>query len=175
MRIALISDIHGNHIALEKVLDEISTSSIDQIICLGDIITLGPDPRSVIQQLSALECNFIMGNHDEFMIDPELIHTYTEIPIIVDAVKWSRDQLTENDLEFFKNFKRKINTNLNTEKSFLFYHGSPNSNMEDILPEPASADHHYRHDDDDRHRRAGGFIVAPGGAHDSPPFFAPRT
>ena len=134
MKIALISDIHGNHIALEKVLNEIKASRVDHIICLGDVATLGPEPGSVIQQLSDCDCRFIMGNHDEFMIDPDLIHTYTEIPIIVDAVKWTRDQLTEDDIEFIKKFEKKINTNLNSEKSFLFYHGSPQSNMEDILP-----------------------------------------
>ena len=41
MRIALISDIHGNELALRAVLDDIRTTGADQTVCLGDVATLG--------------------------------------------------------------------------------------------------------------------------------------
>jgi predicted phosphodiesterase len=43
MRLALISDIHGNNVALEAVLAAISTRAIAQVICLGDVASTGPE------------------------------------------------------------------------------------------------------------------------------------
>lgn len=43
MRLALISDIHGNNVALEAVLTAISTRAITQVICLGDVASTGPE------------------------------------------------------------------------------------------------------------------------------------
>ena len=42
MRIAIISDIHGNAVALEAVLNDLKTESIDHIVCLGDTVSDGP-------------------------------------------------------------------------------------------------------------------------------------
>ena len=44
MRIAIISDIHGNSVALEAVLDDFKTEHMDRIVCLGDVISGGPHP-----------------------------------------------------------------------------------------------------------------------------------
>jgi predicted phosphodiesterase len=48
-RIALISDIHANEVALRAVLAEIRRTGVDQVICLGDVATLGPRPNAVIE------------------------------------------------------------------------------------------------------------------------------
>ena len=45
MRIALISDIHANEVALNAVLKEIDRSGVDRIVCLGDITTLSTVPE----------------------------------------------------------------------------------------------------------------------------------
>ena len=47
MRIAIISDIHGNCVALESVLNDLKSEHTNRIICLGDIATDGPQPREV--------------------------------------------------------------------------------------------------------------------------------
>lgn len=51
MKIALISDIHGNEQALDAVLLDIKQQSIDYVVCLGDIVTLGPSPKEVIKKI----------------------------------------------------------------------------------------------------------------------------
>jgi len=43
-RIALISDVHGNTIALETVLSDIRRRGIERVFCLGDLVGKGPDP-----------------------------------------------------------------------------------------------------------------------------------
>ena len=88
MRIAVISDMHANEAALKSVLKDIELHGADQIICLGDVTTLGPRPVSVLETLQDLNCHCILGNHDAFMIDPESIHSYTENPVVVEAVSW---------------------------------------------------------------------------------------
>jgi predicted phosphodiesterase len=70
MRIALISDIHGNEVALEAVLKDIKKAGVDQIACLGDVVALGPLPVAVLQMIQDLDCPCVLGNHDAFMIDP---------------------------------------------------------------------------------------------------------
>src|SRR6267378_5741905 len=82
-RIALISDIHASEVALRAVLAEIRRTGVDQVICLGDVATLGPRPNAVIEILGELGCRCIMGNHDEFLIDAELVHTYTAASQVV--------------------------------------------------------------------------------------------
>jgi predicted phosphodiesterase len=133
MRIALISDIHGNEVALSAVLDDINQNRVDEIICLGDVATLGPHPGAIIQVLQELKCKCIKGNHDDFLINPDLIHEYTEVPIILEAVDWCRDQLSTENLDFIRSFQPTFEISLGIESSLFLFHGSPNSNMENIL------------------------------------------
>jgi len=86
MKIALISDVHGHHTALRAVLDDIEREGVSEIVFLGDLATLGPQPRETVQLLRSLNCPCIMGNHDEFMLRPELVETYTSAPPVVAAI-----------------------------------------------------------------------------------------
>jgi predicted phosphodiesterase len=106
---------------------------VDQVICLGDVATLGPRPRAIIQMLRDLRCACILGNHDAFMLDPALIHTYTEIPIVVEAVDWCRQQLAKEDLDFLRTFKLGLDITVDADSTILLFHGSPRSHMEDML------------------------------------------
>jgi len=63
--IAIITDIHGNAPALEAVLKEISGRGIPQIVCLGDVVGIGPDSNRVFELLLAQEhISYVSGNHD---------------------------------------------------------------------------------------------------------------
>src|SRR5690348_61501 len=85
-RVALISDIHSNEVALRAVVADIRRTGVDQIICLGDVANLGPAPNAVIEILAGLECPCIMGNHDEFLLDPSLVRAYNDAPRIIASV-----------------------------------------------------------------------------------------
>jgi len=138
MRIALISDLHGSEFALNAVLADIARTGVDQIVCLGDVATLGPRPREVLGRLAELGCICILGNHDEFMLDERLIRSYSEVPIIVEAVDWCRAQLTAADLTFIASFTRRIELKLNNSGNLLLFHGTPDSNMTDLLATTAA-------------------------------------
>lgn len=65
MRIAIISDIHGNLIALDAVLQDLNEQPpVDQLIVAGDLCLNGPCPRQVIERVQALHCPVIQGNTD---------------------------------------------------------------------------------------------------------------
>ena len=133
MRIGLISDIHGNDVSFRAVMRDLERVGVDRIVCLGDVATLGPKPNEIIDALRDLECPCILGNHDEFLLEPELIHTYTELPVIIEAVDWCRSQLTEDNLSYLRTFRSTMEIPLEDGSTFLLYHGSPRSNMHDVL------------------------------------------
>ena len=133
MRIALISDIHGNEIALRAVLADIGRARVDEIVCLGDVATLGPRPGAVIEILRESGCACIMGNHDEFLIEPALVDTYTGQTPVTEAVEWCRGELGREDLDSVRGFERTRQIRLDDRSTLLVFHGSPRSHMDDIL------------------------------------------
>lgn len=70
MKLAVITDIHGNEPALKAVLQEIDTrGDIEEIWCLGDMIAMGPDSNEVLDLLFARpDVQMITGNHDEAIL-----------------------------------------------------------------------------------------------------------
>ena len=89
MRIALISDIHGHYGALEAVLIDIARQPIDATICLGDVATIGPQPKQVLSKLKQLECMCVLGNHDAALLQPEAASQYRIAPQLI----WEQTQL----------------------------------------------------------------------------------
>ena len=72
MKIALFSDIHANLPALMAVLEDMEARSVDQIYCLGDLVSYAPFPNEVIAEIRKRHIPCIAGNHDERIgFDPE--------------------------------------------------------------------------------------------------------
>ncbi len=133
MRVALISDLHGNEVALDAVLDDIARVGVDRVVCLGDTATLGPRPKYVLQRLRELGCICIMGNHDEFLLDEKLIERYSEAPIIRQSVDWCRAELSAAELDIVRTFRPHAELPLDGGASLFLFHGTPRSHMEDLL------------------------------------------
>ena len=132
MRVALVSDLHANLLGLEAVAADARRAGVDRVVCLGDVATLGPHPREILERVRDLADTFVLGNHDEFLLDPQLVHGYAQAPVIVDAVDWCRAQLDQPLLDFVRGFVREAVIDLDGASLHLF-HGSPRSNMEDLL------------------------------------------
>lgn len=140
MRVALVSDIHANEIALEAVLDDAKRFGIDTIVCLGDTATLGPKPNEVLDRLIDLGCPCILGNHDEFILNRELVARYTDARPVVDSIEWCRARMSESDLRFIRSFVSTLELDLGGGVTLFAFHGSPRSHMENLLAEtPAEA------------------------------------
>lgn len=135
MRVALISDIHGNLISLEAVLADIEHNQIDQIICLGDVATLGPQPRETIARLRQIpNITFIMGNHDTYLLNLQAAQQYTDATWFLNKIKWCRQQLPDTDMAFIRTFLPHYKLPLPNEMQLFCFHGSPQSNTDILLP-----------------------------------------
>ena len=138
MRIAIISDIHGNNVAFDAVLADIKRQNIDQTVCLGDAIQGGSQPAEVVQNLRALGCPVVMGNADAWLLSG--IETGDEgIPSerlkkMGEIRQWSLAQLTDDDRAFISNFQPTITILIEESLNLLCFHGSPVSFDDVILP-----------------------------------------
>ena len=145
MRIAIISDIHGNYTAYQAVLADIKSQNIDRIVCLGDIITLGPQPIEVLNALRELNCIFIKGNHDAAILDPERAEEFEITEYLIPDLYWCRDQLTNADLKLIETFEATHEIVLPNGVVVLFFHGSPLSSIDIIqaTTEPKLLDKYF--------------------------------
>jgi predicted phosphodiesterase len=134
MRIALLSDIHGNLIALETVLRELAQETIDQIVCLGDVGALGPQPREVVEHLRQLGCPVVLGNTDAWLLNPPVAtHASSENQRIMYAINaWCAQQLSSTDRAYVQTFLPTLELPLDEGRTMLGYHGSPRS-FDDVI------------------------------------------
>jgi len=132
MRIAFISDIHGNFTAFQSVLADINSQNIDQIVCLGDTVTMGPQPVEVLNILREMDCLFIKGNHDSAVLDPESAAEYEITNYLIPDLYWCREQLTLDDLKFIDSFIPMQEIKLLNGVNILAFHGSPLSSIDII-------------------------------------------
>jgi predicted phosphodiesterase len=137
MRVAIIADIHGNLQALEAVLAEIAAEPVDRIVCLGDVVSFGPQPREVIARLRALGCPVVVGNADAEVFDPRPSDgdVTDEGQHFIDMNRWTRGLLSEDELAYLRGFQPTVMVELGGGKTLLCYHGSPRSFNDRILPE----------------------------------------
>lgn len=141
MRIALISDIHGNLVALEAILAEIAGQHIEHILCLGDVAAFGPQPLQVLARLQTLGCPVVMGNTDAELLNPQLLQPATgPTNRSQDIQRWGAQQLSEADKTYISSFQATISYPLAHGKTLLAYHGSPRSLRERLLPTTSEED-----------------------------------
>jgi predicted phosphodiesterase len=137
MKIVVISDIHGNAFALDKVLADLQDEAYDYIVCLGDAIQGGPQPAETVALLRQIGCPIVMGNADAWLLTGvETGEPITgERKIKLDAIRdWSLSRLSETDRSFIAGFQSTVEIPLDDGRSLLCFHGSPNSFDEIILP-----------------------------------------
>ena len=87
---AIVSDIHSNLEAMKVVLDDLLSKNISDIICLGDIIGYGPNPRECIDLATAFRVS-LLGNHEEALMEELRTHGFN--PKATGAREWTYAQL----------------------------------------------------------------------------------
>jgi predicted phosphodiesterase len=133
LTIALIADIHGNLAALEAVLEALTQEQPNQIICLGDVAAMGPQPHEVLDRLRALGCPMVMGNADAELLDPASMEaTNDDARRFADITHWGAAQLDDADRDFINSFRPTVELSLGSGGSLLCCHGSPRS-YDDII------------------------------------------
>lgn len=132
MKVALISDTHGNLPALEAALADIRLQGADQIVFLGDAATLGPHPKETLDLIRTLDCVCIMGNHDAALLDLARAADFQIGAPLFPALAWGHDLLAETDFDFLRSFLPTYELDLGII-SLLCFHGSPRSNIDMVL------------------------------------------
>ncbi|MFB5660940.1 metallophosphoesterase family protein [Alteribacillus sp. HJP-4] len=123
MKIAIISDIHGNKTALEAVLRDMSAREIERIFCLGDLVGKGPLGSECIKLVQENCEQVIRGNWDVFI----------QAPAENDFIQWFQERLSEEDFEYLASLPFHIDEEINSQLIRCF-HASPRSEFERIFP-----------------------------------------
>jgi putative phosphoesterase len=135
MDIAILSDIHGNLLALEAILEEIK--NIDQIIVLGDMITDFPENTNSIIDIIKEKANYIIkGNREQYLLDMKgITKRYKQFLILEETL----EKMTKENFEFISLLPQQIAIKYDNILSLKCVHGSPDS-----ISEIMYADHEDR-------------------------------
>lgn len=119
MKVIVISDIHGNLEALNKVLEYIDNLEGEKrVICLGDIVGYGPDPAECFKLVESLTDNICLGNHEDAILDTS--YDYQINRYARESIRWTRKILDEEIKDAIKKLPLQIE-----EDNVLYVHASP--------------------------------------------------
>src|ERR671937_985985 len=110
MRVALLSDMHGNAVGLDAVLAELERDPVDQVVALGDVAQGGAQPAEVVDRLRELGYRCVFGNSDEFLLTLDVDVTGEELDKearerVLRRGEWSRERLGPERLELLPGFE----------------------------------------------------------------------
>jgi len=101
LKLALVSDLHGNLEALDAVLRELDrTSPGARLVCAGDVVGYGPDPEACIARLRERAALCVMGNHEEMVLGRRDFSRCVHAGIV--AAVWTRRQLSPGARNFIE-------------------------------------------------------------------------
>jgi len=118
LRYGIISDIHGNIEALTASLKSLESESIDEYVCLGDVVGYGANPEECVQIVKELVSCSILGNHDA-AVGGRMDYSYY-YDAARHALDWCKSQISEDSLAWLKErpYKKRVGM-------VEFTHGSP--------------------------------------------------
>lgn len=98
MKYAIIADIHANLQALQAVLQDMKAQGCTHAACLGDIVGYNANPKECLDIIRRMNIPCVKGNHEEYCSTDEPLDGFN--PNAAEAVKWTREQLTEEDRQW---------------------------------------------------------------------------
>lgn len=143
MRIAIISDIHGNRTAFEAILEDLRQASPDVIFHGGDLADSGVSPVEIVDRIRDLGWQGVAGNTDEMLFRPESLTEFAnESPqlkslfaAIEEMVAWTRESLGEDRLNWLRSLPR-----VHVHGPVALVHASPESLWRAPAPDASDAE-----------------------------------
>ncbi len=136
MKLAFISDIHGNAAALEAVLTDIKQRNAERIFVLGDLCFRGPEPKRALELIRSLDTDVIKGNADEWVIRGV---DKGEVPdqaldMMNKERAWIRGQLDVESIDYLRKLPNELKLDIEGVKIHAF-HATPDSLFDVVLPD----------------------------------------
>jgi putative phosphoesterase len=139
VRIAVVSDIHGNLTALEAVLADLRETAPDLIFHGGDLVQGGSNSAGVVDMIRDLGWPGVVGNTDELMFRPESLREFFGVAPIGDVIEematFERGALGEERLEWLRGLPSKL-----VSDPMALVHASPESCWRGPMPEATDAE-----------------------------------
>lgn len=135
MRIAVISDVHSNVLALDAVLAHVG--SVDALWHLGDVVGYGPDPDAVVDRLAAAGAVGVRGNHDAAAVGGNEIDWFN--PDARSAMEWTRKAIAPATIAWLSALPQR-----REEADFTMVHGSPRDPTWEYVTTAAAASDNLR-------------------------------
>jgi putative phosphoesterase len=131
-RVAVLSDVHGNAVALEAVLAELESEPVDLVVFGGDL-TWGPLPADTLALVAELRTPalFVRGNAERALLEPADTPTERE--------RWMSDHHDAEAFDFLATFVEQSTVEIEGLGPVRFCHGSPRSDEELVTPETPEA------------------------------------
>ncbi len=134
-RIAVLSDVHGNLVALEAVLKELKREKPDYVLVAGDLVLNGPEPNATIDALRGLEADggiIVSGNTDIAVGDFDYMSAFPQyadgVPdTITAATEWAHDELGDDQLDWLRRLPAERRVRAGDDQLVLVVHASPGS------------------------------------------------
>jgi len=118
MRFAIISDIHSNLEALTRAFELIDQESVDEVVCLGDIVGYGANPNECVDLVRNRCKTVLRGNHDAAAVDSQNAESFTKNARI--AAEWTSTHLSDENKRFLQELPY-----TRSRDGMLFVHSSP--------------------------------------------------
>jgi predicted phosphodiesterase len=133
MRIAVVSDIHGNRQAFEAVLDAVEASDSQELWCLGDLVGYGAEPDACVELARRHAAICLAGNHDLGVRGSLPLEEFSRGANL--AAKWTQSVITPETLAFLQQLKP-----VNVDERVGLYHASPRDPVWEYVLSPLQAE-----------------------------------
>jgi predicted phosphodiesterase len=118
-RIAVFSDVHGNYQVLKSIIDDLSQNRFDDVICLGDLVGIGPESFLCLEEIKNSNIKMVLGNHELYQLHGTEIDNLPES--FCEHERWVNNTLSLEQLAFLKTCPLHIDI-LEDGKLFTFSH-----------------------------------------------------
>jgi putative phosphoesterase len=136
MKIAVLSDIHGNLTALNAVLNDIKDLGISKYIIAGDHIGDCPEPNEVLEKVKNLKAYVIKGNREEYVLSYHKGRNnewsqYKQMASVV----WTHNAIDKCNIKYIDELPEQLSIPIEQNNSIRVVHGSPFDMREDLFPD----------------------------------------
>lgn len=136
MKIAVLSDIHGNITAFNAVLKDINKIGVDKFIIAGDHVVDCPDPNEVLDKIKKLDAYVIKGNREEYILNYHKgLHNDWKTHKQMAATVWTYNVMNKENLKYIEGLKPQLKISLPGTDAIRVVHGSPSNIYEELYPD----------------------------------------